>query len=173
MEKKGRGEMTVTEIGRKLLEQLDRFHRISCRHEMLLNMNRNEMVVLTLLEHLSESDSSEKGVKPSELTHSGFMSKPAISRMLSSMEKKGYIGRCMSEDDRRVVYVKLTESGRRKLEEEKRHRDQMAEKIFRRMGVEKMEQLLALIEEIVEYAAEEMTTCSKTKHKTSEGEQTL
>lgn len=37
----------------------------------------------------------------------------AATRMLDRLEKKGFIGRCRSTEDRRVVHVTLTEEGRR------------------------------------------------------------
>lgn len=164
-------EESMARLGRRFFEQIERFHRFSCRQEMSLNLNPGEMMMLTMVERMMNDSSEPSGVKPSELTGGGFISKPAVSRMIGNLEEKGYLSRKMSRTDRRVVYVQLTKLGQRMLEEERNHREHMVEQVFSRMGEEKMKQLLALTGELTDYAREELET--RKKNKTSEGEQTL
>ncbi|MCD2491208.1 MarR family transcriptional regulator [Lacrimispora sp. NSJ-141] len=150
------GEESVAQMGRMFFEQIERFHRFSCLQEMSLKLKPSEMMMMIHVDRMAEISAHEEGAKPSDLTGGGFISKPAVSRMLGNLEEKGYLERTASKHDRRVVFVKLTELGRRCLEEERRYRDQMAEQIFERMGQEKMMMLLNLSEELFDYAEEEV-----------------
>jgi len=52
---------------------------------------------------------------PSGLSDYICIARPAISRLLKDMEKRGYIQRCCIDNDKRFTFVKLTETGVEKM----------------------------------------------------------
>ncbi len=59
----------------------------------------------------------EKGLKMSELEHHAGLKKSTLSEAVDGLVKDGYVHRERSEEDRRVVKVKLTEKGMKKTDE--------------------------------------------------------
>ena len=62
------------------------------------------------------------------------LSRPAVSRMLHVLEKKGYIQMKSGEEDLRYVYVFLTDKGSELLHREMAHGCRVLEKVRERMG---------------------------------------
>lgn len=58
-----------------------------------------------------------KGITVSELSDILKVSKPAVSRMVTDLENKGYIQRITTKSDRRLVYVSISPLGKETIEE--------------------------------------------------------
>ncbi len=135
------------DVKREFFEQVARLKRVGHRRGMSLELRDSEAMLLLQTERLVRGNSGE-GVKPSELTGGGFISKPMVSRLLGSLEEKGCISRTASRRDRREVYVRITEHGRQCLERERKYRDAMVGRVLDRMGKERLEQLVILMKEL-------------------------
>ncbi|MCI8506109.1 MAG: MarR family transcriptional regulator [Lachnospiraceae bacterium] len=146
--------MKTDSEGGRFFEQINRLHRLVCMEDMVLRLNPGEMMMLMQVECFLEEHPESPGVKPSELTMDGYISKPAVSKMIGTLEEKGYLMRTASRQDRRVVYVNLTELGRKNLEAERNYRDEAVRQITERMGGEDMERLLELTEKFILCAKE-------------------
>lgn len=48
-----------------------------------------------------------------EIAAAMYLSQSALSRTVARLEKQGYVQRCLCEQDRRGVFVEITETGRR------------------------------------------------------------
>lgn len=88
---------------------------------------------------------AEKGISVSEIGRELYLSKPAISQTLNSLEKKGYITREIDKDDRRKIMVTLTPEGDRKLKEGMRCFDQELNKTLEQFGAENTKKLIELL----------------------------
>lgn len=154
---------TARGLHRIFFEQINRLHRMFCMQGIFLKMNPGELMMLVRVDRFLALHPGCPGVKPSELTLDGWVSKPAVSKMIGTLEEKGYLIRTASRKDRRVVYVNLTELGRKNLEAERKHRDEDMDRIVKRMGKEKMERLLELLDEFVFCAGAEMSRYPKQK----------
>ena len=66
-----------------------------------------EMMILAFLRNRGES------VGPGELSREAEISTARVAAALNSLEKKGLITRTPSEDDRRRLWVSLTDAGRK------------------------------------------------------------
>ncbi len=51
-------------------------------------------------------------VKISDLSDALSVQRPGVTRTLREMEEKGYIRKIISDEDRRVTYIEITERGR-------------------------------------------------------------
>jgi DNA-binding MarR family transcriptional regulator len=75
-----------------------------------------------VLERLAESDGHQ--FRAQELADAVHLSQSALSRLISRLEKTGLVERCLCGEDRRGIYVTLTEAGRqRHAEAAPTHRD--------------------------------------------------
>ena len=92
---------------------LDRHARVGCalthalEHQHGLGMSEFEV-----LERLAENPGHQFRVQ--ELAESVHLSQSALSRMIGRLERHGLVGRSLCDNDRRGIYVCLTEDGRRR-----------------------------------------------------------
>ena len=72
------------------------------------------------------------------------MSMPAVSQMLNSLEGKGLVARSMTKNDRRAVFVCLTEKGKALLEQNRKEIFSILDEAEHRLGAENLNQLIEL-----------------------------
>jgi DNA-binding MarR family transcriptional regulator len=63
------------------------------------------------------SSAPEVGLTRSDLAHSTLLTQGGITRLLGGLERAGLVESASGETDRRVVYARLTEAGRRRFRE--------------------------------------------------------
>lgn len=80
-----------------------------------------------------------------EISRQLHVSKPAVSQMLNSLEKKGCIVRQINPDDRRRISVETTPKGQQVLDESTSRYDDAMELLLQRFGAEEMQ---ALVEQL-------------------------
>ena len=69
---------------------------------------------------------------------------PAVSQMLNSLEGKGLVARSMTKNDRRAVFVCLTEKGKALLEQNRKEIFSILDEAEHRLGTENLNQLIEL-----------------------------
>ncbi|MFD7983754.1 MarR family transcriptional regulator [Kitasatospora indigofera] len=70
-----------------------------------------------VLERLVESEGSDQAMlRVQELACTVHLSQSALSRLIGRLEKAGLVTRAMCENDRRGIFVTLTEDGRERYE---------------------------------------------------------
>lgn len=108
-------------------ELFQAFHRIKKASMGLMHksfthdLKPHEFFMLSTLKKLltEQADDAAKnqtdvppGIKVSELSRVISISMPGVSQTISALEKHGYVKRIASNQDRRLVYVNLTGSGK-------------------------------------------------------------
>ncbi len=84
------------------------------------------------------------------------VSSPAVSRMITSLENRGYVERYTDKLNRRSTCVRLTLSGRQVYESEKSRLYAFTAGITQRMGEDKVVSLIRLSEELFENISDEL-----------------
>lgn len=79
------------------------------------------MLLFQLFEHPLQRDEAGKGMTVSELSAAFGTSAAAITQHVNPLERSGYLTRESDPADRRVVRVRLTEKGRRQMDETREH----------------------------------------------------
>ncbi|NLJ30182.1 MAG: winged helix DNA-binding protein [Clostridiales bacterium] len=111
----------------------------------LSGVSRGEFFMLHQVARLErKKDGKAPGGKISDLSAATEMSKPAVSQMLNSLEDKGLVERIMTKSDRRVVYVRLTEKGRERLDATARQMNELLDRVVKELGPEDTEELTRL-----------------------------
>ncbi|HVJ49272.1 MarR family winged helix-turn-helix transcriptional regulator [Desulfitobacterium sp.] len=105
------------EIGNaeKIYQIMQKFQKMRMNSTNTSEMPRSEIKMLNMIK-LNTSETEE--VTISILSELLEISKPAVSQMINVLEDKGYVERMTTKNDRRIVYVRLTECGEQRLVKE-------------------------------------------------------
>lgn len=120
-------------------------------------------VIAGELAELEKEGSNQPGVKVSAITKKLKHSMPATSKMLNGLEDNGYINRITSKEDRRAVYINLTESGREKAKEITESMDEFTNRIMQKLGDNEAEVLITLLRQMYGIMEEEVNNISSKK----------
>ncbi|EHC4728814.1 MarR family transcriptional regulator [Listeria monocytogenes] len=77
------------------------------------------------------------------------VSKPAVSQMLSSLEKKGFLVRDVDKNNRRNVIVTLTDTGREVLSVELENFNIKLKKIISHLGEDDVKQMIEIVNRMI------------------------
>ena len=81
-------------------------------------------------------------VIPSDIGDAMKLSRPAVSRMLHNLERKGYLEMKSSEEDHRYVKAQFTQTGKELITEELEKCCKLLERVKERMGEKDMYKFL-------------------------------
>ncbi|OOE06391.1 MarR family transcriptional regulator [Anoxybacillus kestanbolensis] len=84
----------------------------------------------------------------SELADEMFVKPSAITTMIDRLYKSGFVLRDRDEEDRRVVYVQLSEKGKEMLQHARAERRKIIERYLSQLQLEELEQFVYIIEKI-------------------------
>jgi len=119
-----------------------RLRKVSMVYPPELNIRMGELFLMNKI--AKNIACCEQNFQASDLSSHLFITKPAVSQMLNSLEKKGYISREIDKNDRRKRAVMLTAAGQEILEKTKAYTDHKLETTIRCFGEENTRQLIAL-----------------------------
>lgn len=90
----------------------------------------------------------------SDIQSNLYITKPAVSQILNTLEKKGYVNREIDKSDRRKISVTLTPQGQEILKETKKYADMTLGTTISRFGEENTRQLISLLTQLVDISEE-------------------
>ena len=102
--------MTTDEMRIDLLRTTFRYGRVNMGIR-LGNITHGEFTALQMVHIYMKRNPDASGIGVSELARCSFMSPPAMSRTLKSIEEKGLAERMIDSKNRRKTYVRLTQAG--------------------------------------------------------------
>jgi len=99
-------------------ELLETFFNIKALMRKISNRDGISMTETMVMGIISTAEQEpDVPVRMSDISNALFSSKPAATQVINRLEKKGFVTRDKTDDDKRSVYVSLTEEGRCALEE--------------------------------------------------------
>ena len=119
-----------------------RLRKVSMVFPSEFDIRMSELILMRKI--VSNTSCPDQNFQASDLSSHLFITKPAVSQMLNSLEKKGYISREIDKNDRRKRAVTLTAEGQEILRLTKAFMDRKIETTIRRFGEENTKQLIAL-----------------------------
>lgn len=150
-----------SDLKRKFMQAIFRFRKSGMALPKMADLNMTEFFVMNgLARNMFGKDQS---VDLSQIRCHTHVTKAAISQLLTSLVKRGYIVRETDPGNRRRITVALTRQGEETLALSQQEADKTLEKILLRLGEEKALQLVSLLNELSdisegikrEYAANE------------------
>ena len=108
-------------------------------------LTQHEFIILQIIEKKMRENG--KGIYVSEIADYMNVSTPAISRKLGMLEEKGFIIRNTDEEDRRNIYVCLTDKGKIVRREACKKMKILSMRVIKKMGCDKVEKMINLWDE--------------------------
>ena len=136
----------------EIVKALFRFRKVGMILPKSADLNMTELLVMRRIEEMSTL--ADNSINLSEIHCNLHITKSAISQMLNSLEKKGYIQRSIDVSDRRRVLVNLTENGTMVVKETKESVNNHLGEIVSRLGDENTKQLILLLEQVSDISEE-------------------
>ena len=131
-----------------LLNAMFRLRKIAFGFPPCLDVNMGELMFLRkIAEHTATPAHAFAIAHIHQKLH---MSKPALSQMLRSLEKKDYLVRNIDVSDRRKITVAMTPKGCDVMHRMDEHLDAMLDGIIRQMGEEDARQLIFLLTRLID-----------------------
>lgn len=141
----------LEEKSKEILASTSKIQRLFHKNKRSKDFQHGIMMALKIIhnDYLSHKDNEKyHGIKTSDLTKKLCITKPATSKILNSLEEKGYIERSSNKEDRRIVYVKLTEKGTLYLQEQNIKFKKFTYKVIEKMGEEDIDNLIRLFNKL-------------------------
>ena len=129
-------------------------HFIRRENGLFGDMRRGQGRVLSLLKMQPE-------ITQKDLSYLLDMRPQSLGELLSKLEKKGFITRTPSEDDRRIMIIRLTPEGEKAAENPKNKSDDF----FGILNSEEKEQFNEYLERLIENLEEKMNICDADSRK--------
>lgn len=144
-----------TERTQELYNRVFRLNRLVFhKMEQMTESTHGEIKMLGVIKHeikrLKEEGSMAPGVTASKISSCLMHSKPATSKMLNSLEEKGYIERITTKEDRRAVYIVLTETGQKVIDAHHEQMDIFVNEFLEKLGEQDTGELFRILDRIYE-----------------------
>lgn len=140
---------TANNQAKRLLETMSRFKRATKLPYLEHVLPQRDFMVLHIISQhkLKRADdpSAPPGIKVSELSEILQITSPSVSQMVNTLEEKQYVKRISTKNDRRVVYIALTEQGQTVLEEANQAFIALTNEFIAELGIDETEQLIHLV----------------------------
>lgn len=98
-----------SETSQKLLQSFMQFRKTGWQNKKIAGFNPSEFRVLAAIERGANQKNTE--MKVSEISQQLKVTPPTVTQIINLLDKDGLIERSIDPDDRRVVNIKLTDSG--------------------------------------------------------------
>ncbi|MDF2472368.1 MAG: transcriptional regulator, MarR family [Anaerocolumna sp.] len=136
-------------LAHEFLEVMNSMHKLTSRHHSMYPLHPGEFMMLGAIHHFMNESTMDQlvypGVKVGDLSEVVHSTKSATSKMLRSVEDKGYIERVVDKNDRRVVYVKLSEKGEKIVKDTIKTKREFANRTIQKLGEEDSRDLIRLM----------------------------
>lgn len=130
------------------------FRKLEATLSSECEMQMNEMAILHSIAGTCCRECPCMNLDVPKIQQKLHISKPAISYILNTLEKKNYITREIDPKDRRKVSISATPEGRAAAEQSMKKYDEIWGEILERFGEDNMKNLIELIQSLDElYAA--------------------
>ncbi len=129
--------------------------------DIFINMSitNKEFFILNMI---IEYKKNGRKITSTEISNAFSISRAAVSQFVSSLEKRGFILRTTSRNDRRKTYLEITEKGRETISETEKHLDGIFDTVKTKLGGERFETLICLLDDISKIITEVSLTAENT-----------
>jgi len=147
-------------LGHEFIEIINNLRKLTHKHQPSNKIHTGEFMMLGAIrggiEDKRERHIEEPGIKVGELSELIHSTKPATSKMLKQVEEKGYIERVADKKDRRVVYIRLSDSGEIIMKDAMKRMGDFTNRTIKRLGEEDTKELIRLLKKFYQAFSEEL-----------------
>ena len=139
---------------------MERFRRLKVFRN-ITDLKKGEFFTLEYLYREKKANPQTRGVYSSTIAEELDIAPSAVSRMLRTLEEKGYVERSVNREDRRNTFVHLTQKGEKTCAQTVAAMQMVIGRVQARMGGEDIRQLTALCEKLLGILEEESQNLCK------------
>lgn len=143
------------ELREQFFSVINSFRRLESALAAECEMQINEMVVLDSIAGTCCRECPCMNLNVPKIQKKLCISKPAVSYILNSLEKKNYITREIDSKDRRKVSISVTVEGKAAAEQSMGKYEELWSGILGRFGKENMDSLVRLLRELDDCASDD------------------
>jgi DNA-binding MarR family transcriptional regulator len=122
-------------------------------------MTFGEFCVMSMID--KETYPTNRKLTPTRLNELLGTKKPATSRMLTVLEKKGFVVKSCDEFDHRMSYLELSKLGSQVLSQEREEFHKLVDRISNRLGNDEIEQITTTLLHLSDILEEEIEVATK------------
>ena len=137
-----------SELREEFFSSIIHFRRLEAAFSSECQMQMNEMAILQSIAGTCCKECPCMNLDVPGMQKKLHISKPAISYILNTLEKKNYITREIDPKDRRKVSISATPEGKAAARQSQEKYDAVWEELLDRFGEENMRQLIRLIQDL-------------------------
>ena len=123
-------------------------------------LTNSTFITLCVIERAGVERPGVPGITVSDLSAQLEISRPAVTKTVNLLESRGMVERIGRRDDRRCVYVTLTDRGREVLRTAESSVSRIMDRVSEKMGAADTEELIRLVTKLsqcyLEYEREEI-----------------
>ena len=132
-------------------------------------MSRSDFFVMNMIYRYQEHHPEIPGIYASMIAERAHVSRAAVSRQLQQLEERGWIARKIDPSSKRNAFVYLTEEGASVVRRQHTCSEQFFDRVFSRVGRERMEEMLQTLDEIADAMETELRRCEGSQNEDSTG----
>jgi DNA-binding MarR family transcriptional regulator len=143
---------TLNNLNNELLHALFKFKKAASQLPCDSNIRMSEVMALAIIDN--HCPDKEKPLLASEIGYALSITPSAVSQIFTSLEKKGYVRRDISENDRRQYRFTLTEKGSAVTYKTKSQIDKTVNGIILYFGEDKIRAFTQMLNDFAGHLAE-------------------
>jgi DNA-binding MarR family transcriptional regulator len=140
------------ELVNELLDVLQHIKRNHHGTMPKIPIRKSEMFTLMNIGNLLKK--YPDGIKLGSLSQALNLAPPTVTPMINSLEENGFIERVGSKEDRRVVYIRLTQMGQSFLDEKENHFKSNINKLVNYLGEEDAKTFIRIVRKTADFLSQ-------------------
>lgn len=142
------------ELREQFFSAVMRLKKLESAFSLECDIQMNELAILQSITGACGCEECGVNLNVPEIQEKLHISKPAVSYILNTLEKKNYITREIDPKDRRKIAISATREGKEAAEQSICKRDEMWSMLLDRFGEEDMRRLIQLLTRLTDFFAE-------------------
>ena len=131
---------------KRFIDTFENLSRLERNNQTILGVKKSEARVLLCVEFLHKEKNCKVNI--SEISKNLSITPPSTNQFLKNLINKGYLEKHIDQNDKRFIEITLTDKGEKIVQELKEYFNGLFSGIIERLGYEKSELLLELLDTI-------------------------
>lgn len=131
---------------KRFIDIFENLSRLERHNQTILGVKKSEARVLLCVEFLHKEKNCKVNI--SEISKNLSITPPSTTEFVKNLINKGYLEKHIDQNDKRFIEITLTDKGKKIVQELKEYFNSLFSGIIERLGYEKSELLLELLDTI-------------------------
>ena len=131
---------------KRFIDIFENLSRLERHNQTILGVKKSEARVLLCVEFLHKAKNCKVNI--SEISKNLSITPPSTTEFVKNLINKGYLEKHIDQNDKRFIEITLTDKGEKIVQELKEYFNSLFSGIIERLGYEKSELLLELLDTI-------------------------